>query len=155
MDAPFTPARRLTPGDLVAVVAPSGPVEPERLARGIATLQRLGLRVSVPEGIDARWGFSAGSAERRRNELAVVLADPDVRAVFCARGGAGVIELLPLLEGLAPLIADPRPLLGCSDITLLHLVLNGQGLVTLPRPDGGARPGRGLRRGQLPLGPDG
>jgi muramoyltetrapeptide carboxypeptidase len=134
MDARFTRARRLAQGDLVGVVAPSGPVEAERLARGMATLQRLGLRVSVPQGIETRTGFSAGSVERRRSEIAAVLAQTDVRALFCARGGAGVIELLPLLEDLAPLVADPRPLLGCSDITLLHLVLNGQGVVTFHGP---------------------
>lgn len=75
-------------------------------------------RVKVPDGIEARDGFLAGSDERRADELAALLADRDVRAIVCARGGYGVTRMLARVDP-APLTADPRPIVGFSDVTAL------------------------------------
>ena len=48
---PVRAPRRLRPGDTVAVVAPCGPVDPERLARGVRVLTDLGLRVVTAPGV--------------------------------------------------------------------------------------------------------
>ena len=134
MSPAWQPVAALRIGDLIGVCAPSGPVEPERLAAGVATLARLGFRVRVPDGILERTGFTAGSAARRQAELTSLLRDDEVRAVICARGGAGAIELLPGLDELAQGLADPKPLVGYSDITFLHLLLRRLGVVSFLGP---------------------
>ena len=97
--------------------APAGPVNPERFRNGLALLGQH-FRLKVPDGIATRTGFLAGSDERRADELAALLADRDVRAIVCARGGYGVTRMLAGVDP-APLTADPRPIVGFSDVTAL------------------------------------
>jgi len=115
--------RALRPGDLVGVCAPAGALDPERLARGVAELTTLGLRVRVTPGTTGRQFFTSGSAAARRDELQGLFADDEVSAIVCARGGAGAGALLPLLDP-ALLRSHPKALVGCSDITFLHLFLD-------------------------------
>ncbi|HEU5161465.1 MAG TPA: LD-carboxypeptidase [Streptosporangiaceae bacterium] len=136
----MTPPRRpprLRPGDTVAVVAPSGPVDPARLAAGCATLRDLGLHVVVGEHVRARvtlaetepvppgWQALAGTDADRAADLRDAWCDPAVRAVLCARGGYGSTRVLDHLDwaALAGAMAaqGPKILHGSSDITALHV----------------------------------
>ena len=116
-------SRPLRPGDLVGVCAPAGAIDAERLARGVIELERLGLRVRATPGTTGRQFFTSGPAAARRDELSGLFADDEVAAIVCARGGAGAGALLPLLDP-ALVRAHPKWLLGCSDITSLHLFLD-------------------------------
>jgi muramoyltetrapeptide carboxypeptidase len=121
----------LRQGDLVGVCAPAGAVDPERLERGVAALQELGFAVRVAPASTAQHQFKAGFPEERLRDLHDLLKDDAVRAVFCARGGAGAAALLPQLEvrGLTPKI-----FVGYSDITFLQLALQRVGWVTFQGP---------------------
>jgi len=125
--------RALKRGDVVGVAAPAGPVDEERLHRGVAELERLGFAVRVAEGVLERKGFTAGSVDNRLRQLHELFADPAVAAIVCARGGAGTIQLLPGLDRDL-LGANPKPLVGYSDITLLHLEMERLGIVSLHGP---------------------
>lgn len=104
-------------GDLVGVVAPAGPIAPERLEAGLARL-RPHLNLRVPDEVIAKQGYLAGADERRADELDAMLRDPDIRAIVLARGGYGIARILPLLDP-AILRADPKPIVGFSDGTAL------------------------------------
>lgn len=133
MTAPRKPPA-LRPGDLVGVCAPSGAVDAERLQRGVVALESLGLRVRVPDGLaGARDLFMAGSVQRRLDELYALFDAPDVAAIVCARGGAGVLQLLPRLDP-ARLLAHPKVFVGYSDATPLHVLLNAHGRVSFHGP---------------------
>ena len=108
---------RLRPGDAVAVVAPSGPVDRERLARSLPVLESR-YRVKIGGDVFERDGYLAGSDQRRVDELNGALRDPDVRAVVFARGGYGATRILADLDADA-LRDDPIPLVGFSDITAI------------------------------------
>jgi muramoyltetrapeptide carboxypeptidase len=108
---------RLHPGDVVRVVAPAGPVPREGFASGAAILGRR-YTLRFDDALFSRDGFLAGSDERRLAELAAALADPDARAVVLARGGYGLMRLLPFLDPEV-LRARPIPLVGFSDGTAL------------------------------------
>ncbi len=125
--------RALRPGDLVGVAAPAGPVDAERLARGVAELERLGFAVRVAEGVLDRTGFTAGSTQSRLAQLHGLLADPEVAAIVCARGGAGTIHLMPDLDREL-IAANPKPIVGYSDVTLLHLEVERLGLTSVHGP---------------------
>lgn len=124
---------RLREGDLVGLCAPAGVVEEERLRKGVAELEGLGLRVRVAEGVLGRQFFTSGPVARRRDDLEALYVDDEVRGIVCARGGAGAGGLLPLLDP-ALLRDHPKVLLGCSDITFLHLFLERLDLVSLHGP---------------------
>jgi muramoyltetrapeptide carboxypeptidase len=93
----------------------------------------------VPDGLFARTGFTAGSAERRAAELTRLFEDPEVRAIVCARGGAGALGVLDHLDPQTAAL-NPKPFVGYSDATALHLWLARAPLVSVHGP----MAGRGL-----------
>ncbi|MBS1790627.1 MAG: LD-carboxypeptidase [Acidobacteria bacterium] len=115
----------LKPGDLVSVVAPASNLKGDYLAGGVAELERLGFRVTHRPDILEKARYTAGSDERRAEELMEAFADPAVKAVWAARGGYGVMRLLPLLDENV-LRANPKIFIGYSDMTALHLYLYGR-----------------------------
>jgi muramoyltetrapeptide carboxypeptidase len=124
----------LRPGDVVRVIAPSSPFDPEPFERGLEILStRLGLRPRLRADVAARWRYLAGDDTRRAEEWREAVADPEARAIFCARGGYGAMRLLPGIDP-APLLARPKLLLGFSDVTALHALLNRAGLATVHGP---------------------
>ena len=112
--------RRLVPGDRVAVVAPSGPLDPERLARGCAVLESWGLEVVTGSHVLDRAGHLAGSDVDRASDLQEAWCDPAIAAILCARGGSGATSLLDRLDWDAMRRAEPSALVGYSDATALH-----------------------------------
>ncbi|GGN44679.1 putative carboxypeptidase [Streptomyces kronopolitis] len=114
---------RLRPGDRVAVVAPSGPLSPERLDRGLDVLRGWDLDpVPAPHvrGTHATLGYLAATDEERAHDLQAAWCDPSVKAVFAARGGYGAQRMVDLLDWDAVRAAAPKPLVGFSDVTVLH-----------------------------------
>jgi muramoyltetrapeptide carboxypeptidase len=115
-------------------VAPSSPFDPAVLERGLEVLSgRLGLRPRMRPDLSARRGYLAGDDARRAEEWREAVADPEARAIFCARGGYGAMRILPAVDP-APLLARPKALVGFSDVTALHAVLNRAGLATVHGP---------------------
>ncbi|HVZ75598.1 MAG TPA: LD-carboxypeptidase [Polyangia bacterium] len=108
---------RLRPGDVVRVVAPSGPVPRAGFLAGAEILSRR-YTLRYDDGLFESEGYLAGSDERRLKELFAALVDPDARAVVMARGGYGLMRILPFLNP-AVLAARPLPLVGFSDGTAL------------------------------------
>jgi muramoyltetrapeptide carboxypeptidase len=104
-------------GSTIALCAPALPIKPERLERGLALLRER-FDVRFDDGLFAQAGFLAGSDERRADELNRWLRDPDVRAIFLARGGYGLMRILDRLDADA-LRRDPKLLVGYSDGTAL------------------------------------
>lgn len=132
--------RPLRRGDRVAVVAPSGPVTPDRLERGVAWLRSLGLSVDVATHVldrDRDAPYLAGDDAKRAADLQSAWCDPGVAAVLCARGGFGAGKLLPHLdlEAMRARGEDPPWLVGSSDITVLHTTVREHlGVATLWGP---------------------
>jgi muramoyltetrapeptide carboxypeptidase len=123
----------LRPGDLVAVVAPSGPADEVLAWRGMGWLAGR-YRLRYDRGVLARAGYLAGSDARRRAELCAALADPEVRAVLAARGGYGLSRIAHTLDWAA-FAASPRWIVGFSDITALHVEAARAGVASVHGPN--------------------
>ena len=102
----------LTPGAVVRVVAPSGPFEPRLVWRALGWLSRR-YRVRWHRRIFSCAGFLAGDDDARRGELEKALVEPDVAAVFCARGGYGANRFVHAIDW-SVLREHPRWLVGFS-----------------------------------------
>jgi muramoyltetrapeptide carboxypeptidase len=120
----------LRPGDPVTVVAPASPFDRASFEAG---LEVIGSRYQVDydPGMLMRHRYLAGSDARRLGELRRALEDTRSRAVFCARGGYGVMRLL---AGLEDTVLTAKPVIGFSDITALHQLLERRGLVSVHGP---------------------
>jgi len=127
--------RRLSPGSTVGLVAPSSaPNEPEDIRFAIATLESLGYRVRPGAHLFARDGYLAGADAARAADLNAMFADDAIDAVWCVRGGYGASRILPLLD-YGRMRGAPKPLIGYSDITALHMALHARaGLVSFHGP---------------------
>src|SRR5262249_35637335 len=128
----FTRPPALRPGDPVAVVAPAGPFDRESFEAGLEVIARPH-RPLFREGPFAPARHPARADAPRLPELASALAAESVRAVFVARGGYGVMRLL---AALGPKLAgvQPKPLVGFSDVTALHLCLQAVGRTSIHGP---------------------
>jgi muramoyltetrapeptide carboxypeptidase len=133
--------RRLVSGDRVAVVAPSGPVDPDRLAAGLEVLRGWDLEIDVLPGATGRHErlpYLAADDAVRAKDFRAAWLDPAYTAVFCARGGYGAQRMLQHLDADELTSAEPKLLIGFSDITALHEIFNATGLVTIHGPMAGA-----------------
>jgi muramoyltetrapeptide carboxypeptidase len=125
--------RNLQPGDLIGVIAPAGPAKPDALAQVEPLYARHGLRVRLYPGCYLSTGYLAGSDAARLADLHQALADDDVAALHCLRGGYGAMRLLDGVDTTL-LHAKPKLLIGYSDITALHALWAGNGLPSLHAP---------------------
>ena len=125
---------RLQPGDTIGLVALSSALKMEQLQAKINFVESLGLKYKLGKTIGVPEGMLAGTDEERVQDLHDFVADPDIKAIFCVRGGYGLGRLMdkidyPLLE------LNPKILLGFSDVTVLHTVANEySNLVTFHGP---------------------
>jgi muramoyltetrapeptide carboxypeptidase len=122
--------KALRTGDLVAVAALSAGLEEGEASlfeRGVEAIEQMGfaVRVSPLVDLDRRWWWAAASPPEVAEEFNRLLRDPEVRAIFALTGGRFALSYLDLIEFEA-VRADPKPLLGFSDISTLHLALHAR-----------------------------
>jgi len=105
-------------GARIGVMALAGPCDPLALAAGMEFLRGHGFEVVPGPNLAARSAYLAGSDDERLEGLEVLL-DAGAEALVAARGGYGVMRLLPRLpwERLA---AWQGWVVGFSDLTALH-----------------------------------
>lgn len=125
----------LRPGDTVGLITPSTYVsDPDRLLLAERTVRYFGLNPKWGAAVRRRDGYLGGSIGERVSDLHAMFRDPEVRAVFCIRGGYGSPQLLDQID-YQLIRAHPKILLGYSDITALHLAVHRQaGLVSFHGP---------------------
>lgn len=124
----------LEPGDTIMFVAPAGPPDRAACERAKERIEKRGFHVKWRDDLFEVEGYLAGSDQRRADELMQAFTDPEVDAVFCTRGGYGCMRMLDLLD-FDKIRANPKLLVGFSDITALHAALNVRaGIVSIHGP---------------------
>lgn len=143
MNIPTILPKALKKGDIIAVVAPAGPLrEREALGKSTAFLEEMGFKVRFDARIFDQTGYLAGSDNARSEELMCAFEDDSVKAVIGLRGGYGCSRLIPHLD-LERLRKHPKVFIGFSDLTTLQLFLNRHlGWITFHGPMA-ANPGIG------------
>ena len=82
--------------------------------------------------------YLAGDDAARADDFTAAWAAPDVRAIVCVRGGYGAQRMIDLVDWAALRAAEPKVLVGYSDVTALHQAVAARlGLVTLHGPMSG------------------
>jgi len=125
----------LKPGDLIAVAALSSGHESdaiEQYDRGVAEVEAMGFRVrpSPMTDVSKSWWWGAAPPAEVGRELTQLFADPEVRAIWSLVGGRFAISYLDAID-YDVIAANPKPLIGMSDISVLDLAIHSRtGLVT-------------------------
>jgi len=129
----FTP-KPLCEGSRVALIAPSGPVSPEKFGPAVSAVEQLGLEPVVFESCHAAHGYFAGGDELRANDINAAFADKNIDGILCIRGGYGAQRLMNLID-FDMIRRNPKFFCGYSDITALHIMINQHcGFVTYHTP---------------------
>ncbi len=130
--------RKIVPGDVVGIVAPSDIVEEKYIMRGVKILSSWGLRVSIGGHLyDNEYGFAAGTPEDRLADLIEMMEDPRVRVIWAGIGGYVATQLWPLIDNdfLKLLRKDPKWFIGYSDMGTVLNVLTSEKVASIHGPN--------------------
>jgi muramoyltetrapeptide carboxypeptidase len=114
--------RCLKPGDRVRLVSPASTPSEDGVHRCVSTFESWGLRVELGKHVFSRLGYLAGTDEERVTDVNEALRDEGIRAIFATTGGKGSYRIADRLDFKAA-AANPKFVVGFSDITALHLAL--------------------------------
>jgi muramoyltetrapeptide carboxypeptidase len=121
MDIPIVRPKCVNIGDVIAIIAPAGPIEQrDDFERGVAAFERMGFRVHFDERVFQSKGYLAGIDEARAAELMTAFENPSVRAIVSLRGGYGCSRLIDWIDE-GRLRRHCKIFMGFSDLTTLHL----------------------------------
>ncbi|MGB8130832.1 MAG: LD-carboxypeptidase, partial [Candidatus Angelobacter sp.] len=121
-------------GDKIGLIAPASSFNHERFQAGCERLRQMGYEPVYSQDIFKRDIYFAGNAERRAQEFQEFWRRDDIAALICVRGGYGSNYLLEELD-YGMIAAQPKILLGCSDITsLLTAIHDRTGLIGFHGP---------------------
>jgi muramoyltetrapeptide carboxypeptidase len=123
----------LKPGDHVALIAPARAVSRKEMHAFAAWCDNHKLILEKGKHLFRRHHQFSGTAEERAADLRKAWQNPEIKAIFCARGGYGCVQVLDLLTDI-DWTSNPKWLVGFSDITTLHLQLNKLGIPSLHGP---------------------
>lgn len=109
----------LKPGDKVGIISPSSFIEAGSAEMGIAYLEEFGLQAVPSAHIYSAYRYMGGTDAERAADINGFFKNPDIKAIFCTRGGAGSARLLPYLD-YEIIRNNPKPVFGLSDSTALQ-----------------------------------
>ncbi len=125
--------KALKRGDTIGIVAPASNIKKELLEQGCRELENLGFKTHFRPDITSSFRYFSGTRERRLSEFLEMLKSPDINAILCARGGYGVGQLIPSIDG--DLIRQNAKIVnGSSDITFLLNWIERSGVVSFHGP---------------------
>lgn len=117
MFVPMMKGKCLKQGDKVGIFVPASSIQNEFRRKGLEKIRSLGLEpVEVP-GIESKHGFMAKDPAESFENLQSLFSDPEIKAIWAARGGYGSNHLLPLISQLK--IDQPKIIIGSSDISYI------------------------------------
>jgi muramoyltetrapeptide carboxypeptidase len=107
-------------GAKVTVISPASYPQPDKLAKGVEALGRLGYLPWVGRhALSKAHYYFAGTTQARLEDLHAAFLDPATAAIFCSRGGYGSNYLLEGLD-LGLIREHPKPFIAHSDMTCLQ-----------------------------------
>jgi muramoyltetrapeptide carboxypeptidase len=120
---PVTWPASLSNGDEIRIVAPASVVEEEYVHNAAKALSDMGYHVTYGKLVFTTDNQYAGTDAQRLSDFQEALDDRKVKAIFCARGGYGSIRIVNRLD-FTVFRKEPKWIVGFSDITVFHSLLN-------------------------------
>lgn len=116
-------AEYLKKGDRIAIISTARKISPQELEPAISEFERWGLEVVLGDNIYCEDNQFSGTVDQRASDLQQMLDDDSVKAVVCARGGYGTVQIIDKID-FSKFIKKPKWIVGYSDVTVLHSHIN-------------------------------
>lgn len=123
----------LATNDKIAITSPAGAVRGEYIDGACKVLESWGFAPCVMPHARGRFGTYSGTLAERTADLKNALFDTDIRAILCARGGYGAVQMLEHISS-EEISKNQKWLIGFSDISALHAAWAAAGVVSLHAP---------------------
>ena len=117
-------------GDTVAIVSTARKITKSELNPALELLAQMKLKAVLGLTIGAEENQFAGSDSLRTRDFQAMMDNPNIKAIWCARGGYGTVRILDGLN-FSGFIENPKWIIGYSDITALHSHIHNFGIETL------------------------
>mgnify|MGYP001161058291 FL=1 len=108
--------KKLKPGSKIGIVSPSYWLDKDDLERSAKYFSDAGYRLKLGRSNHIQYGPFAGTAQERADDINEMFSNPEIDAIFCARGGYGANKVIPLIN-YENIRSNPKIFLGYSDIT--------------------------------------
>ena len=122
--------KKLKKGDTIAIVSTARKVSSKELAPAILFAEQMGLVVHLGNTIGIEKHQYAGDESLRAQDFQNALDNPNIKAIWCARGGYGTIRMVDLLN-FTQFTQQPKWIVGYSDVTVLHSHINRFNIPTI------------------------
>ena len=122
--------KKLRKGDTIAIVSTARKVSSKELAPAVLFVKKMGLEVHLGKTIEAKDNQYAGDDSLRAQDFQEVLDNPNIKAIWCARGGYGTVRIVDLLDFSQVSYASQNGLL--ATVMLQYYTATLIGLISLP-----------------------
>lgn len=113
----------LQKGDQLRIISTARKITKDELQAALKLFESWGLVVSFGKHLFSEDHQFAGTKEERLADIQSAIDDPSIKAVICARGGYGTVQLIDKID-FSRFIKHPKWLVGYSDVTVLHNHIN-------------------------------
>jgi muramoyltetrapeptide carboxypeptidase len=112
-------------GDRIGITCPAGYISKEEIQPAVQLMESWGFRVVVGDTVGKKDAIYGGTDLERVADFQLMLDDPTISAIMCARGGYGAVRIIDGLD-FRRFMKQPKWIIGFSDITVFHCHLQAQ-----------------------------
>lgn len=120
----------LIKGDLIEILAPAKAIEEQHVLFAKGFLENKGFKVRISEHCLGNENYFSGSIANRLSDFQNAIDDPEVKAILCARGGYGCVQLVDKVQW-ANCLRFPKWIVGFSDVSVFHQRMGTLGLKSI------------------------
>lgn len=120
-------------GDKIAITATARKLTPKSIQNGLNAALHFGFEPIISKTVGAEQNIFAGDDSERAQELQGYLDNPEIKAIWLARGGYGTIRMLEKIDWTA-FNQNPKWLVGFSDVTNLLATVNNASVAAIHGP---------------------
>ena len=117
-------------GDKIGLISTARKITMTEIQPAIDILKSWGLKIILPDSLFYEDHQFSGTIPQRTTALQLMIDDPSINAILCARGGYGTVQIIDSVN-FSNLRKNPKWLIGYSDVTVLHSHLNKYGISSL------------------------
>ena len=120
----------LQKGDTIAILSTARKNIDDNLKPAIDLLHSWGLEVLIGKTIGLDDNQLAGTDAQRAEDFQQQLDNPNIKAIWCVRGGYGTVRIIDLLD-FTKFKQNPKWIIGFSDVTVIHSYVNKLNIATI------------------------